>query len=192
MGASGAISAGTMGLSAVSAYMESESIKAKGKHDRMVAEQNARFAELQGEDAIKRGDKDAARVKQASKAMAGSQRASLAAQGVAVDTGSAAEVQEETQVLGALDALTVKNNAWREAWGLKVQADNYRSQARMAEMGSNRAVQNTLLTGGINAAASMASIYSRENFRGGSDGEGSMRIGRQVGQGYNTRAGRTA
>lgn len=113
---------------------------------------NAKFAELAADDAIKRGDKNAAEVKQAGKRMIGTQRASLAAQGIEVDSGSAQAIQEDTAAITAEDAMTVKNNAWREAWGFKVQAAQDTAKGRFARLEGDAAFGSSLLTGGLKAA----------------------------------------
>jgi len=62
----------------------------------------------------------------------GTQTASLAAHGVALDQGSALDVLTSTDVMGAADAATIHDNAAKESWGDQVQAANYRSQASNA------------------------------------------------------------
>lgn len=113
---------------------------------------NAKFAELAADDAIKRGDKMVTQVKQAGKKMVGAQRARLAAQGIEVDSGSAQEIQEETAMVTAEDAMTVKNNAWREAWGFKVEAADAAARGRFARVAGDAAYGSSLLTGGLKAA----------------------------------------
>src|SRR5688572_4523364 len=110
---SGAQAAGSI----ASAYSESEALKAQGAHQKRMAGINAELAEMQADDAIKRGDKEAEGVRRNAKKMIGSQRAALAAQGIEIDDGSALEIQDETRAIATEDALQIKNNAWRTAWG---------------------------------------------------------------------------
>lgn len=113
---------------------------------------NAKFAELAADDAIKRGDKMVKQVKEAGKRTVGAQRARLAAQGIEVDSGSAQEIQEETAMITAEDAMTVKNNAWREAWGFKVEAAEATARGRFARVAGDAAYSSSLVTGGLKAA----------------------------------------
>jgi hypothetical protein len=59
----------------------------------------------------------------------GAQRAGFAAGNIDVAFGSAADVQADAAYLGELDALTIRTNAAREAWGFQVQSEDLRRQA---------------------------------------------------------------
>ncbi len=126
---------------------------------------NSRLSELRAKDAITRGNKSANAFLRKAKMFRGAQRASLAAQGIEVDTGSASQVQQETEVLSKKDAEQIRNNAWREAYGHRVQAFDFRGQATLRRgqgrfeaitgqiSGANTdvAAGNTLLTGAISS-----------------------------------------
>lgn len=152
-----AAGAGAQALGSIGgAYAESQALKTQGEYQRMQYEMNARLAGLQAQDAIKRGDKAAVEVKRRAKRVIGSQRAALAAQGIEVDSGSAAQIQADTVAQSTLDVLEIKNNAWREAWGYRFQASDYMGRGRFAEMAAKASATNTLLTGGMNAITSLA------------------------------------
>lgn len=168
------ISYGLMALSSIGgAYSQAQAELAQGDYQRTMFRLNARMAEFQATEAISRGDREAAKAirrgyresaiaRRVGRQTAGSQKAALAAQGIDVGSGSAADILQETAIFSeldqieiqknaSLDALTIKNNAWREAWGLKTQASAYESEARMALHTAKRKSKNTLLTGGIRA-----------------------------------------
>jgi hypothetical protein len=63
--------------------------------------------------------------------MIGAQRAGIAAGNIDVGYGSAVDVQADAAHLGELDALTIRNNAQREAWGFKVEAIDTRQRAKI-------------------------------------------------------------
>lgn len=130
---------------------QAQAQEAQGDYLKSRYEANARIADIQGADALKRGDEEASQIRRKAKLIQGSQRAAAAAQGIEADTGSAGDLQGETQMLSALDELKVKNNAWREAWGYKVSANDLRGQAEQAYISSRGAARNTLVTGGLNA-----------------------------------------
>jgi hypothetical protein len=121
-----------------------------GGAQREMYDYNAQAAEYQATDAIERGVVAAKRRGRITKQVIGSQRAGLAAQNVDInDPGSSAvDVQADAAYLGELDAMTIKNNAAREAWGFKVQAQDYRNRGRYAEMTGTNQASNTLLTAG--------------------------------------------
>lgn len=160
--AGGAVASGGLGLA--SAYSQAEATKQAGAFNAKQMEMNARLSDLQADDSIRRGDNEAAQVKKQAKQMVGSQRAALAAQGIEVDSGTAADIQADTQDMGEIDAMTVKNNAWREAWGFKQQALNSSGQAMMTRAESANKARNTLLTGGMQAIQSgiQAGSYMRK------------------------------
>lgn len=135
--------------SAAGAYSQSQAQSALGTYQKSVADTNASLAETQASDAIERGNVAASRQDMKTKQVVGSQRAGLAAQGVDVNSGSAMDVQGSTQAVGALDALTIKNNAWRTAWGYQAQAENYTTQGQFEKQSADAASTQTLLTGGM-------------------------------------------
>ncbi len=139
------------GMAAYQAYSQSEAQKAQGAYQKAQADTNAMFADAQAQDAKERGQYDALVRGRETRKLMGAQRAASAAGGVDPTSGSAADIMAETDILGRQDQLTIKNNAWREAWGYKTQARDYRSQGELAKMGADNMSRDTLLAGGIRA-----------------------------------------
>jgi len=129
---------------AYSSYMQ-------GKAQKRIAETNRRLAEMRAEDALKRGHEAEAVSRGRTKKLIGSQRAALAAQGIRVDYGSAQDIQQEAADIGELDALSIRTNALREAFGAKSEGLSASMQGRFAEMESQGRVGSSLLTGGLQA-----------------------------------------
>lgn len=153
---------GLMALQAVSgafgAYQQGRAQKAIYKANAAIARVNEEMSIRQAEDAIKRGQETEVRYRGNVKKVLGRQRAALAAQGIDISSGSAMDVQTETTNIGELDALTIKNNAMREAFGYKIQGLGFGMQGAQYGMQGNLAMQEarfnatqTLLTGGIKA-----------------------------------------
>lgn len=135
----------------------------QGNYESQLFSQNADFADAQAADAIARGHEAELRSRGQTRQLTGSQRASYAAQGISLDTGSPVDVVTQDEALGELDALTIRNNARREAYGFSTQASQYRSQAQMARTaGKNTAAAygnegvSTLLGG----AADLYNVYA--------------------------------
>jgi len=126
--------------------------KAKTFYERTALEMNRRLAELQAADAIRRGEREAQLTRLRVRGVIGSQRATLGAQGLDIGTGSALAVQEDAKAAGALDALTIRNNAWREALGYRLQAVSFGGQSEFAKFASETAQRQTLTTGGLKFA----------------------------------------
>ena len=121
--------------------------KSAGQYNQKVAEQNSQFAEQQAQDALQRGEVDEENHRMRIRQAIGTARASYAAQGVDVNSGSAVDAQGSIAYLGELDAITIRNNAAREAWGYRVNAYNYRAQGRMARYEGNAGATSTVLGG---------------------------------------------
>lgn len=137
---------------------------AQGQYQKAVLKHNASMADAEAQDAVDRGQVAEQRQRLATRQTIGSSRASLAAQGVDVSSGSAADVQASEAGLGELDALTIRNNAAREAWGYKVQATDLRRQGDLAAFSGDQAAAgyraqglSTLVTGAVNTYG----IYQR-------------------------------
>lgn len=92
-------------------------------------EWNAEYARLTALDTIDRGAEEEAKFRSSVRGLIGSQRAGYAAQDVDVAFGSATDVQADAEFLGELDALTLRNNVQREAYGYTAQAEDLLMQA---------------------------------------------------------------
>lgn len=128
----------------------------RGRFQNDVAERNAQLAEMQREDALNRGSLEEDRARGETAQAIASGRASAAAQGIDVNSGSAVAVRASQQLVGDIDATTIRNNAAREAWGYDVEAANQRMQGKLALLaGENEAAQDrlgsysTLLSGAV-------------------------------------------
>lgn len=144
--------AATQGMSAVGgAFSQANAIAGQAQYQQKVAEINSKIADFQATDALQRGGQAAARALGRSSQAVSSERASAAGQGINVNTGSAADIQDQTGAMGRLDALTIQNNAMREAFGYKSQAASYTAQGQFAGIAGQNAYANTLVTGGMQA-----------------------------------------
>lgn len=120
-----------------------------------LADYNAQVAELQSLDAVERGAEEESRFRTTVRGMIGTQRAGQAAGNIDVSFGSAVDVQADAAFLGELDALTIRTNAAREAWGYKVQGADLRQRALiMRQEGRNLEEMARLGAMGTRAAGS--------------------------------------
>ncbi len=106
--------------------------QAVAQNNALTAERNAQIQDNAADDALARGriEEQQHRLKVAQ--MTGTQRSALAASGVQVDTGSALDMVADTAMMGEMDALTLRNNAEREAYQFRVGAYNARAQGGSA------------------------------------------------------------
>lgn len=134
-----AIAIGSLALGAYQSYRKGKAEKKAGEAGQAaansqadLADYNAAVATVQADDAIARGAEEESRFRSGVRGMIGAQRAGFAGGNIDVGYGSAADVQGDVAFLGELDALTIKTNAAREAWGYKVQAEDLRKRATIA------------------------------------------------------------
>lgn len=152
-------------LSMYGASKQADALNAQADFSETMARINKRYAERQADDVLAKGEADAKTVsKQAGQAL-GSQRAALASQGVALDSGSALDIQLQTAEAGARDAARIKQNSQLEAWGIRTNSSAALSQARMQAGGMRNEARSTLLTGGLRAASDLARGYEGSNYR---------------------------
>jgi hypothetical protein len=133
--------------------MQGQQQSAQAKAQASALRQNALYLNNAANDAKVRGaiESDQARVQ--TQQLIGTQRAAQAANGGLVNEGSNAIIQQETAQLGELDALTISNNAAREAYGYQVEASNALSNAKQLSKIAKRSPFTSLLGGVIQGAA---------------------------------------
>lgn len=146
-------------------YYQGQAAKSQYDYQAQVSEQNSKLALIKAEDALRRGGKEADQIRNQTKKVIGTQRSGFASQNVDVDYGVAQDIQAETAALGAENALTVENNAWREAWGYKVEAATGMQSAEFSRQAGTNVANNTLLSGGLNAIGYGANAYYLTNSR---------------------------
>lgn len=150
-----------MVLGFAGAEAEANAIKREQQFLKMQNDFNIKLAQINEEDAILRGEERVVDYKKQAAQIAGSQVASLAAQGVQIDTGSAAQVQYNTEKQIDTDIKRLKNNAWREAFGFKVEASQLQIQSMIGEVSSKNEISKTYLSAGLSAAQASADIAAK-------------------------------
>ena len=157
------LQAAGMGFSAVSAYKEAQSQKAVLRYQAKVAANNAQIAEFQAQQEEYAGaiGEQASRLRTAG--VVGSQRAAMAANGIDLGEGNASDILATSKFMGERDALTIRDNAARAAWGARVQKQNYLDESSY-DNANAAAINPTLasvgsLLGNSSTVASMWKTY---------------------------------
>jgi len=75
----------------------------------------------------------------------GRQKAAIAANGIDLSFGSPLDTIVDTAKMGEIDALNVRSNAYREAYGYKVQGTNQLASAKLDRMRADAAVKGGYL-----------------------------------------------
>lgn len=143
MGVSAAV-----GMTVAGAGFSAYSKLKAGREQQKMFERNAQFADYQAADALERGAINEKRQRQTTNQVIGAQRTNLASQNVDVNRGSSLDVQGDAAYLGELDALTIRNNAAKEAYGFQVQAGDLRQRGTYAKQESQMEAVNTILGSG--------------------------------------------
>lgn len=121
------------------------------KYQAKLAEQNAALDRANAQDAMKRGAIEEQRQYTRNAQRLGAQRAALAANGVEVEFGSAADLQEDTRRIGQEDAATVRENAIREVRGFEIRSWNQRAEAAAQRANAT----NTLITSALDTGSTL-------------------------------------
>lgn len=148
MGIWGAAIQGVLGMDA--AYTAgNEAVK--------TAELNSKRALEAAADARIRGAVEAGKATAEGSQLAAKQMVAFANSGVDATVGTAANVQEATVADAKLKALTIENNAAREAWGYKKHGMDYLAEAGLASARRDREMAGA----GASTLGALASGYSK-------------------------------
>lgn len=151
------------GLSAVGAVEGGKATAANDKYQAAVASYNAQIADQNATWAIQSGETQAANQGLKTRATVGAEKAAEGANGVDVNSGSAANVRAGTQSMGLLDAMTIRSNASRSAYGYQVQATNDTAQSQLDTSAAGQAVTAGDIAGGaglLSGASTVAGKYA--------------------------------
>jgi hypothetical protein len=135
-----AMSAASAGYAAYAAHEQAEMQADIAKRNADIQKQQARDAEKRGEQKV---SAHRARINQ----LVGRQRAAIGASGAVVDVGAPLDLIEDTVAIGELEALTIQNNAMREAWGYEAVSSNSLIEADAARFAGKVGVTSSLLGG---------------------------------------------
>jgi hypothetical protein len=118
-------------------YYSAKSAKSNLKFQSKMAEINAQIADIGYRNEILKGQRESGRLTLKAGQLKSSQRASLAANGVDLGVGSAAELQASTDIVKEMDALTIQANTLRSAWSFKQEGANFRTAAAIGNANAN-------------------------------------------------------
>ena len=125
-----------------------------------MAEVNARIAEMGAQSALNQGHKQAASLTLRAGQMKSTQRAAMAANGIDLGEGSAAEVQASTDTMKDIDQNQILSNAVQSAWGYRMQGVNHQNEALMARANAKDIKPGmSLATSLLGSAGSVASSW---------------------------------
>lgn len=115
--------------SAIGGYFSAAAQKATLKGQAAVADTNARIAELGAQQELFRGQQQVGALTLQAGQLKSRQRTAMAANGIDLGVGTAAEIQASTDIMKEIDKNTIEANATRSAFGYRTQAVNFENEA---------------------------------------------------------------
>lgn len=159
--------------SAIGSYYSAQANKSSLNQTADMADINARMSESAAQATLLTGQREVQKSQIATANLKGTQRASLAANGVDLGEGSAKDILTSTDVMGEADANTLQANAVRSAWGYRTQAVNQTNQANMSRAAASAISPSTsAVTSLLGSAGAVASNWYQYN-KAGTFGGGS-------------------
>lgn len=151
-----ALMAAGAGMQAGSTFSQASSQQNQLNYQAQVADANAKVADDQRRLEIIQGQTDEQTQRLKAAQVFSDQRAAMAANGIDLGEGSATDTLGTTKFMGERDALTVRDNALRRAWGYQVQSDNYKTQGAAARASASSI--NPLMAGATSLLGSATDV----------------------------------
>lgn len=117
--------------SALGAYSSSQASAQSAKYNSEVDKINAGIAQRKATDAGAAGEAETYNAGLRTREKIGAIETNQAASGIDVNKGSAVDVRASQEAVGQLDALTIRTNAAKEAYGYNAQADSLNNQSNL-------------------------------------------------------------
>lgn len=158
-----AMSAVSGGIAAYSAHETGVAQAQANAYSAAVARNNQEIANQYATAELQKGAVMEQTKRQETAQREGAIRAAAGASGLDVNTGSPLRLQTDTAMLGEEDALTIRNNAERAAYGYRTEGLNYAARAQMNDMAGENALRSGSLgmwSSIIGAASSTSSRWA--------------------------------
>jgi len=142
--------------------IQSNAQKLANEAQAAIADNNALLARWQATDAIRRGHITENRTRLGTAQLKSTQRARMAANGIMLGGDSALRVLADTDILGEIDAMTNRENAEREAWAYRLQAQDFDNRAailRNATVPIPDSTSSAVITSLLSSGSRVASLW---------------------------------
>jgi len=133
-GATTAIMVASTAVSAIGAIQQGNAASAAAGYNAKVAAQNAEIQKQNASFAGAQGDQNVAAAQQETRAKLAAIEANQGASGVKLDSGSFSDVRQSEAKMGMLNALNIRSEAARRAYGYQGDAMNYTAQSKLDKM----------------------------------------------------------
>jgi leucyl aminopeptidase len=136
-----------------------------------VEQRNMQLERAASRDALERGAEEERRQYRRNAQRMGAIRAAQAASGLETEFGTNADVQDDAKLIGWQDAMTVRQNAMREARGFEIRAWNAETRSNQAKAEGKAAMVGAIFDAGSNLL-SYAQQYRKMRADGGGNNGG--------------------
>lgn len=157
-----AIAVASIAMSAYGAISGHGAAKKAAARARAIARKNAAAIREQANETLLMGRQAADKEIVAADAVVGTQRAQIAASGIVVDSGSAADVTEGTRLRAAANSATVTMNAARQARNLRESATLVEAGGAATAAQYDAAGTAALLHGGTSILGTVGNYYGSQ------------------------------
>lgn len=147
-----------LGIQALSAISGASAKRKEGKHNQAIANFNADQFEKDATRVRSKTVEDDRDLRMRYSGLKASQRAQLAANGVFVDSGTASQIQDDTDFMMELDSFRIRKQGAEMAESLEERAANTREHGVVINNASQDAAVGQLLSGAGAVASSWYSI----------------------------------
>ena len=156
-----ALSAAGTATSVIGGMQQSGAASAAARYQAQVADNNAKIAAWQADDATKRGLVAEDKRNTLTSLQVSQQRAALGSGGSEVGAGTNVDIMGDTKAAGAFDALTIRSNAEREAYGYKVAGTSAEANARLQRQKADSADSSVWIGAGANLLSGASSVADK-------------------------------
>lgn len=153
-------------VGAAGSVMQGMAARQEALYQAQIAKNNAVIARKNAQAAFVAGSRQEEAYRIKSTGDRATQRAAFATSGIDVNVGSPLRIQKGTRRIEELDALTIRNNAWREAHDFRTQAANFRAQAGAYELGGRNAQTAGIISGVAGVASTIGSVATGSSVSG--------------------------
>lgn len=164
---------GASTLSGVGQALSGQAQQKSAQYNAQIAANNAIIARQNATAASLEGESNAATESQHTKAQIGGILANQGASGVDVNSGSSLDVRSSAAQTGELNAINIRSQAARQAYGYQTEAVGdqgkeamYKSEAAMAPIEAGITSAGTLLSGAVNPNNPFGAYLSSQSMGG--------------------------
>lgn len=149
--------------SAIGSLEAGKAASEANQYQAQIALNNAAVAKRNASTVGEEGEIEAANQGLKNRATAGTITANQAANGLDVNSGSAVNVRKSADLIGQMDAMTIRSNAAREAYGYQTQANNFTGEAALKTSEASDALNSSYLNAGsslLTGASTLGKQYA--------------------------------